>query len=501
MAVIENLITKLSFEFDDGQLKKFDASVKSAVKGLAAMVASAAATATAIFVFTKKIAEANDELGKFAQMTGIDVEALQELGYVAELNGGSIDSMKSSLANLSKVASEAARGMGPGVEVFGMLGISVTDAAGRLKDADDMLYDVSDAISRLGTQAEKLEFAQKLGIGDDLLLSIQQGSEAIRKQRKEARELGFVIDENAAKAAADFNDDLLRMHKVILGVANAVGTRLMKQIDPMIKLFVEWFKANKALIQQNISRFLDGMVKGFRVVFNVLGRVISFVNGLAHAMGGWKVAIIAVTGLLIALNASALLMPILAMAAGAGILLILEDLMKFADGGESAIGDLASRFPILDTALKVTLKLLGLIKDGWLLIFSQGGDALEGLIMMFKDVGRSIADFFLKPLNKVIGLIKKIPTFGLGKSDKDKTDSAKPGQSNLAEAGMIVNQERSPAATNNQSSVSNSSTINKPNINISIHGGDTDKIKQVVTGVLNQQYSGAQTNLSSQVDS
>ncbi|GAH94243.1 unnamed protein product, partial [marine sediment metagenome] len=83
------------------------------------------------------------------------------------------------------------------VEVFGLLGISATDATGKIKNADDLLLDVADSISVLGTQAEKLEFANKLGIGPDLLLSLQQGSKAIEEQRKEARELGFVIDKNA----------------------------------------------------------------------------------------------------------------------------------------------------------------------------------------------------------------------------------------------------------------------------------------------------------------
>jgi len=481
--VIENLITKLSFDVDDEKLEKFDDFLGSAVKGLTAIVAGATAAATAIFMFTKKIAASNDELGKFAQRTGVDIKALQELGFVAELNGGSIDSMNSSLENLARISSEASRGIGAGVEVFGMLGISETDANGRLKEADIMLNDVSDAISGLGTQAEKLEFAQKLGIGSDLLLAIQQGSEAIKKQREEARELGFVIDQDAAKAAADFNDEMLRVTKVVSGVANAIGTRLIKQFNKSNGLFIEWFKVNKAIIQQNLSLFLDRVVGSIKIVFNVVRRVVGVVLSLIKAMGGLKNTIIVVTGLLLTMNASALLMPILIVATAAAILLLLEDIIKFAEGGDSAIGQLANEFPILDAVLRTTLDLLTMIKDGWELIFTEGDVAFEGMLLMIEDAGNAITDFFIRPLNSAIDLINKIPGMGIA---------------SIPLAGEITGQARS--ANSIQNTATSNTTVNKPNVSISINGGDTDKVRQVVKDVLNEQYSGAQTNLESQVE-
>ena len=403
--VIENLITKLSFDFDDEKLEKFDKHLNNAVKGLTAIVAGATAAAVGIFAFTKSIAQSNDELMKFAQRTGVDIKALQELGYVAELNGGSIDSMNSSLENLARISSEAARGMGAGVEVFGMLGISVTDANGRLKEADVMLNDVSDAISRLSTQAERLEFAQKLGIGGDLLLTIQQGSEAIKKQRQRFKELSFVITKSAGKAAADFVDNMLDVRTVISGVSNLIGTKLIKYFNKMNGQFIEWFKINKAIIQQNLSLFLDKAISTIKGIFNIVKRVVDIVLSLVNAMGGLKNTIILVTGLLLTMNASALLMPILLIAAAAGILLVLEDIIKFAEGGDSAIGQLANRFPVFDAILRTILDLLAMVRDGWILIFTQGDEAFEGMLMMIKDIGAAITDFFINPLNKGIELI------------------------------------------------------------------------------------------------
>lgn len=481
--VIESLITKLGFDFDDEELDKFDEAIEDGVKGLTAMVVAATAAATAIFLFTKNIAAANDETGKFANKIGIDIAALQELGFVAELNGGSIDSMNTSLANLSRITSEAARGLGAGVEVFGMLGLSATDAEGRIKSADDMIMEISDSIAGLDSQAQRLEFAQKLGIGEDLLLSIQQGSKALKEQRKEARELGFIIDNDAFKAAERFNDEMLRIIKIAQGVSSAIGTRLMKVLLPMTKQFIAWFKINKDIIKQNLTVFLERAVKVLRGVFNIAMRVVNVILGLVDAMGGWKNSIIAVTALLLAMNASALLMPILMVAAGAGILLLIEDIQKFAEGGDSVLGDLANRFPVFDALLRTTLDLLTMVAEGWELIFTQGDEAFEGAMMMLKDFGQAIKDFVLTPFTKIESFFANSPLLQTGRQEPGRATAGAPGVNGAPGA---------PGASGGGARTQS--------IVLNINGGNLDEVKRVVADVLSEEYSGAQTNLKSQVD-
>ena len=126
--VVEELVALLGFEFDDKDLKKFDEGMNGAKKLLIGVGTVAVASAGAIFAFTKSIAETNDALGKQAQLLGMSTAELQAWQFAAELGGSSAQAMSSSLENIGKKASEAARGTGAGVEVFGMLGISVTDA-------------------------------------------------------------------------------------------------------------------------------------------------------------------------------------------------------------------------------------------------------------------------------------------------------------------------------------------------------------------------------------
>ncbi len=482
--VIENLITQFTFVTDEKTLKKINKGIDDAVKGLTAIVVVATAAAGAVGVFTKKIAESHDQLAKLSRITGVDVKALQELGFVAELGGASVDSMNGSLKNLSKIASEAARGMGSGVEVFGMLGISATDAAGRIKSANDLLLDISDSISKLKTTAEQLEFTAKLGISEDLLPALQKGSEAIRQQRKEARELGFVIDKDAAAAAEEFVDVMLKVKKIVGGVASAIGTKLIKNAMPMLKIFIEWFKVNKQLIKQNVVIYFNKIKTVSKAVLNIMKRVADTVLFLVDAMGGWKNTIIAVSALLLAMNASALLMPILAIAAGAAILLILEDIKVFAEGGDSAIGNLIERLPVLEGVLRGLINIFELVKKGWELIFSEElFFALEGLKMLIQDIGSAIKNEILKPFKSITGFINTFSPVDLVK----------------LKSGIDTYRASRKSSGGNSSTITNNTT-NKPNINININGGNTQEVRKAVSDVLSEQYSGAQTNLNSEVD-
>jgi hypothetical protein len=476
--VIENLITRLTFDVDQKELDNFDAFLGKAAKGLTKIVAAATAAATAVFFFTKSLAESTDQLGKFGARTGIDIEALQELGFVAELNGGSIDSMNSSLENLNRIASEAARGVGAGVEAFGMLGISVTDSEGRIKTADVLFNNIADSIQKLGTQAQRLEFASRLGIGPDLLIALQQGSEAIMAQRQEARELGFILDREAAVAAAAFNDEWLRLTR-ILG-DKTIFIVLIKTIQPVLKNLVEWLKLNRAIIRQNIVKFLDFTVATMRALFNIGSRVVRVINSLTQLLGGWKVVITTATAALIAFNANALLIPTLWLAAAFAVFLFFEDFVTYLEDGDSALGNLAKRFETLDFWLKVITK-----REGWEKVLAEGAvKVVEDLRNIMQDIREIYFSIIAIQGGKIGQSIRKF--FGLD-----------------INTNQNVNNTARPPITFPQRFQQGTTTTNndRRNITININGGNKEEIRQELNNILGDQYSSAKTNLESNVES
>jgi len=476
MAIIDSLVAKLSFEFDDKALKKFDEGMKNATKVVAVVAAGAAAAGTAIFAFTSKIAEQNDGVGKLAQTIGITSQAINELGFVAQLNGGSVNAMNTSLENIAKTSSEAARGLGAGVEAFGLLGVSTTDVNGNLKQADQLLLDVADSVSKLDSSSQKLELLNKLGIDSSLLLTIEQGSAAILAQRKEVEELGFVLDRDATASAAKFNDEMLRIKTVISGVGSSIGTKLMKQITPMIKAFLEWFKANKEIIKQNLSAFFEKLTKVINVLFNIGRRVVNVINSIAQAFGGWATSIGIVSAALLAMNARILLIPALILAAGAAIFLLIEDLVAFANGADSQIGALTKKSETFKIVMESLIDVFKMVRDGWGLIFSDGKAALDGLISLIKDVGSTIYNFMISPINAAIDLLNNLPGVDITQIQQ--------AQSTGAIAAFT-------GSTSNQSNVTNNKAVT-----VNIDGGNPEQVKQAVSEALGAEFKTTELNMS-----
>lgn len=490
MAVIDSLTAKLSFDFDDKALKAFDKGMTDAGKAIAVVAAGAATAGAAIFAFTSKIAEQNDALGKLAQIIGVTSQSLNELGFVAQLNGGSVNAMSTSLENLAKTSSEAARGMGAGVEAFGMLGVSVIGAGGGIKKADDLLLDVADSVARLNSQSQKLELLNKLGIDSSLLLTLEQGSAAIKRQRQEAEELGFVLDKDATSSAAKFNDEMLRVATVVKGISSAIGTKLMKQITPMIKAFLEWFKANKEIIKQNLNAFFEKLTKVIHALFNTGARVVGVINRIVEVFGGWKVAIGAVAIAMTALNARVLLLPALILAAGAAIFLLIEDMIAFADGADSQIGALAKEFKAVEVLARGLVDIFRMVTDGWKLIFTDGEKAFEGLKTIIKDIGKTIADYIMDPINKVIeafsGFKKK--TSDLAGETSDFISDGFESVSNFFMGNENTQAVSVPA--------NSTSSTNTNNIVINIEGGNVEQVKQAVSEALGAEFKTTELNMS-----
>ena len=473
MAVVDSLIATLSFDFDGKALEEFNNGMKQAGKAVAVVAAGATAAGAAIFAFTSKIAEQNDEIGKTAQIIGITAQSINELGFVSELSGSSVGAMNSSLENLCKTASEAARGLGAGVEAFGLLGISATDANGQIKQTDELMLDVADAVSQLGSQSEKLELLNKLGIDSSLLLALDQGSAAIRKQREEVAALGFVLDKDATDSAAKFNDEMLRVSTVVKGIASAIGTKLMKQINPMIEVFLEWFKANKEIIKQNLNSFFEKLTTAIGAIFKVAARVVGVVNAIVQSFGGWANAIGIVSAALLALNIRILIIPALILAAGAAMFLLIEDLIAFSNGADSQMGKLAERSKTFKIILLSLLDVFKMVSTGWGLIFSDGDKALQGLLIIVEQIGQSITDFIMAPINALSEGFEGVSNFFGG--DQAATPALAP--------------------TGGSTSTDNSNR----NITVNVDGGNPEAVKQAVSEALGTELQATETNLGSKV--
>lgn len=159
-------------------------------------------------------ADALDAVAKSANRMGESVKMVQGFQFATELAGASAADLELAWKTAGKNVYDAARGTGEGRVALEKLGISATDASGRVKSADQVMFEFADAISGMKNEAEITASAMKIfgESGTKLLPMFRQGSAAMREQIAEGRALSVVTDA-LARDAEKLKDNQLRLNR------------------------------------------------------------------------------------------------------------------------------------------------------------------------------------------------------------------------------------------------------------------------------------------------
>jgi len=121
---------------------------------------AALAGATAFTGLIKGAIDSAESLHDLAKQSGASVESLSAMKGVAKLAGADMEQVAGGLAKLSKNMVEAAQGTGKAGEVLKVLGVSVTDSAGKLKTSDQVMVEFAKSLQGIGNASERAAAAQ-----------------------------------------------------------------------------------------------------------------------------------------------------------------------------------------------------------------------------------------------------------------------------------------------------------------------------------------------------
>ncbi|ARQ01882.1 hypothetical protein CAK95_24380 [Pseudorhodoplanes sinuspersici] len=236
-----------------GSLSRFAGSMKSV--GLV-MAGAFAGVAGGVAAAVKSSLNEADKLGKIAQSVGVPVKELSKLKYAADLSDISLESLSTSMVRLSKSMSEVAGGAkGPASEAFRALGISVRNTDGTMKTSSQIMSEVADKFAGYSDGANKTALAVALfgRAGAAMIPMLNGGSAALEEAKREAEELGLVIDSKTSKAAEEFNDNLTRLGKVGAGVTTQFAAHLAPSLAQVSTEMVKVAKDAQFLNQASVG--------------------------------------------------------------------------------------------------------------------------------------------------------------------------------------------------------------------------------------------------------
>lgn len=376
MAVVNEVVTRFSFEGDLKPQRDFNTGLDTSIKLLAGMAAGVTAAAGAMFAWASSVFDSIDPMLQLSRETGVAVEAIQELGFAATTNGSSLDAVSASLRKVSKRAGEYVQtGGGPAKEMVDKLGISFRDANGHIKAADTIIMELTDSMRGM-SQAEKMNVLDKMGIDQSMIQMLSLTGEEIDSLRAHAQRLGIVTQEQA-DAVGVYNDSLSILKFGMQGIQNMVAVGFAPAMGDLVDKFVGLLEANHDLIVNGLT-WLGEVITS---TVGMLQRMWPVLSAIAAGFVIAKMAAIGFSGIM-----SIILSPVvLITAALVAAVLIVDDLIVAFQGGKSVIADFFESFfgidirPALQAIVGAVLEMV----DAIVRLFQP---AVDAVMSMFKAV-------------------------------------------------------------------------------------------------------------------
>lgn|SRR5574338_70828 len=309
---LRELLAFFKIEVDSAPLKQADKEIDG-FKGTLKTVGTAIATYFAVDQI-REFLGASIELGASisdtAERLGVGTEELQQFQYAVTLTGGSTEAANDALLHFSKNIGDATTGNQAATDAFNALHVSVRGANGEVGDTMDLLEGVADGFSQLKTDGERTMIAMQLfGRGGKTLIPLlKQGSAGVKQLRDEFKSLGGGLSKDTLGALADADDALDRMSFT----SKLLKAELVAGLAPALTTVIGW---------------VTGLVATFRELADN-----SYIAQTAMYTLGVAAAVAAVIWGLLNIE-------ILLVVAGIALLVLaVDDLYTWLEGGDSVIG-------------------------------------------------------------------------------------------------------------------------------------------------------------------
>ena len=234
------------------------------------------ATGAGLAAMAKGAIDAADNMFDLSQKTGVSVESLSKFQQAANASGTSIEGVGAAMIKLNK---GLAAGGGPAADALKALGLSATDASGKLKSTDKVMLEVADKFKAMPDGAQKTALALKLfgKAGADMIPLLNGGAKSIEG-------LAATMSTKFAQGADKLNDKLAALQGKLLGLGVSIGTALMPLLNGIADAVTAAANAFSAL-PGPIQAIVGGLV-ALAAAFVVLAPAISAVISIAGALAG-----------------------------------------------------------------------------------------------------------------------------------------------------------------------------------------------------------------------
>ena len=282
--VVNGLTSKLGIQLPDGMkssmnaMGSLDTQSLALAGGFAAVAAAIVKAEKAMISMTKESAAFADNIITLSMQTGQSTQQLQEFAYASELIDVSVDTLQGSLTKLTNNMQDTMNGTGNAKASFEALGVSVTNADGSMRSANDVFYETIDALGQVKNETERDAMSMDIfgRSAQDLNPLIIQGSKTLKAYADEAHNVGYVLDDEALSALGAVDDAYQRLQKTQEGVKNQLSAEFAPYLE-------EFYGDVTTMVKDGGKALKDsGLVDAFGMLLETVGDILNPMSDLSN---------------------------------------------------------------------------------------------------------------------------------------------------------------------------------------------------------------------------
>lgn len=282
--VVNGLTSKLGIQLPDSMkysmnaMGSLDAQSLALAGGFAAVAAAIVKVEKAMISMTKESASFADNIITLSMQTGQSTQQLQEFAYASELIDVSVDTLQGSLTKLTNNMQDTMNGTGNAKASFEALGVSVTNADGSMRSANDVFYETIDALGKVKNETERDAMSMDIfgRSAQDLNPLIIQGSKTLKDYADEAHNMGYVLDDEALSALGAVDDAYQRLQKTQEGVKNQLAVEFAPYLE-------EFYGDVTTMVKDGGKAIKDsGIVDAFGMLLETVGDILNPMSDLSN---------------------------------------------------------------------------------------------------------------------------------------------------------------------------------------------------------------------------
>lgn len=523
----------------DKEIQKFGGSFLEMAKKAGALL-GVGLSLGALVHGVQETAAANFELEKLGARFRTTAEEVDNFIDAAGLLSISESTAKDGLKALDAAVQDTAMGMGRAQKVFEDLGIKVKDAGGKIKPTTAVMAELQAKFKDMD-KGKQIRVMERLGLDPALLKLFNADMGDLTKRMAQVDQMtGFSL-ENAVKKSSDFTK---------------ASKEMWIEIKTLKLYFDKLYEGMNIAAMPFFTKAMNIARDALRGVFDLLAKHGHFAEGVVIAIGLALAYFLVPSAISAAVSIWAMIAPFVAVGAAvavvAGLFAILyDDIMTFMDGGESMVGSLAAKWPIIGDIVKQIVANIKMLGDTAAAVFGllvdliiapsealdtftgamteafdtfmagspllQGaaaaiGDAFEAMggavVGVFDAVGaaiRAVIDTVMAAISAVSGAYNTVKGFlGLGGGATESHTMGKGGSVDKAQAGIqgatksgAIAASPSPLAVGSAKgamSSKKSTTVNVGKVEVKTQATDAAGISKAIGSTMHTQMRQAASN-------